>query len=102
MTGLHFTAPQVVEDGAFDIVLKTTGIGISIPTGASTLDGLIDAGVDPVHDCKRGDVEVCQMGFLDGIADHKDRMLNASEKAADKAMQICFSRSKSPRLVLNL
>jgi ferredoxin len=33
---------------------------------------LIEAGKDPVHDCKRGDCGICQVAVIDGIPDHRD------------------------------
>ena len=39
---------------------------------------------------------------LDGIPDHRDYILSESEKASNKVMQICISRAKTKRLVLDL
>jgi ferredoxin len=55
-----------------------------------------------LHDCKRGECGTCQVGVIDGIPDHRDFVLSAAEKAEGKLMQICVSRSKTPRLVLDL
>ena len=66
------------------------------------LDVLIDAGEEPLHDCKRGDCGICQTGVIDGIPDHRDYVLSDAERASNKVMQICVSRAKSKRLVLEL
>jgi vanillate O-demethylase ferredoxin subunit len=63
---------------------------------------LIDAGVDPMFDCKRGDCGICQTTVLEGVPDHRDYILSDSERAAGNLMQICVSRAKTPRLVLDL
>jgi vanillate O-demethylase ferredoxin subunit len=60
------------------------------------------AGLDPLHDCLRGDCGICQCGVVDGVPDHRDVILTDAERASNKVMQICVSRSRSPRLVLDL
>jgi hypothetical protein len=39
---------------------------------------------------------------LEGIPDHRDTILSDEERAANKSIMVCVSRSKSPRLVLDL
>jgi vanillate O-demethylase ferredoxin subunit len=98
-----FTAPQPkAGDQAFEVVLKNSGESFHIPAGKSILDVLIEAGKDPLHDCKRGDCGICQVEVVEGVPDHRDFILTDSQKAAGKLMQICVSRSKTPRLVLDL
>jgi vanillate O-demethylase ferredoxin subunit len=98
-----FTPPQPkAGDQAFEVVLKTSGESFHIPAGKSILDVLIEAGKDPMHDCKRGDCGICQVGVIEGVPDHRDFILSDSEKTGGKLMQICVSRSKTPRLVLDL
>jgi ferredoxin-NADP reductase len=98
-----FTAPQPkAGDQVFEVVLKSTGESFQIPAGKSILDVLIDAGKDPMHDCKRGDCGICQVGVIEGVPDHRDFILTDAEKAAGKMMQICVSRAKTQRLVLDL
>ncbi len=91
-----------VTDGSFEVVVKSSGQCFRIPAEKSILDVLIDAGVDPIHDCKRGECGVCQVGVIEGIPDHKDHILSDSERAENKVMHVCISRSKTPRLVLDL
>jgi ferredoxin-NADP reductase len=95
-------AAEVAGDQAFEVVLKSSGRNYQIPAGKSILDVLIEAGEDPMHDCKRGDCGICQVGVIEGVPDHRDYILSDAEKAAGKLMQICVSRSKSPRLVIDL
>jgi ferredoxin-NADP reductase len=98
-----FTAPQPkAGDQAFEVVLKSSGESFHIPAGKSILDVLIAAGKDPMHDCKRGDCGICQVGVIEGVPEHHDFILTDAEKAAGKLMQICVSRAKTPRLVLDL
>lgn len=96
------TAAPQAADQAFEVVLNRSGKSFQIPIGKSILDVLIAAGEDPMHDCKRGDCGICQVGVIEGVPDHRDFILSDAEKAAGKLMQICVSRSKTPRLVLDI
>jgi vanillate O-demethylase ferredoxin subunit len=98
-----FTAPEEkTGDASFEVELKSSGRVYEIPAGKTILDVLIDAGEDPMHDCKRGDCGICQTAVIEGIPDHRDYILSDSERASNKVMQICISRAKSRRLVLDL
>ena len=96
------SAAPLQGDQPFDVVLKSSGQTFLVPADKTILGVLIEAGVDPLHDCKRGDCGICQVGVIEGVPDHRDCVLSASERAAGKLIQICVSRSKTPRLVLDL
>lgn len=98
-----FTAvePQA-GDQSFEVVLKSSGESFVIPPSKTILDVLIAAGKEPLHDCKRGDCGICQVQVLEGVPDHRDYILTDAERAAGTKMQICVSRSKTPRLVIDL
>lgn len=91
-----------VSAGGFDVVIKSSGATYHVPPDKSILSVLIDAGLDPMHDCQKGECGVCQVTVLDGVPDHRDTVLSDSDRTSNKVMQICISRSKSPRLVLDL
>ena len=98
-----FSAPEEKSgDAGFEVELKSNGRVYEIPAGKSILDVLLEAGEDPMHDCKRGDCGICQTTVIEGIPDHRDYILSESEKASNKVMQICISRAKTKRLVLDL
>ncbi|AZV95513.1 oxidoreductase [Bordetella sp. J329] len=103
---LHFelfeTATPQEGDQAFEIELRQSGMVLQVPADRTIADVLEEAGCDPMYDCKRGECGVCSVDVLDGTPDHRDYFLSDSEKAAGKVIQICISRSKSPRLVLDL
>lgn len=98
-----FASPEEnAGDASFEVELRSSGRVYEIPPGKSILDVLIDAGEEPLHDCKRGDCGICQTGVIEGIPDHRDYVLSDAERASNKVMQICVSRAKSKRLVLEL
>lgn len=98
-----FSAPVIAAgDHAFNVVLAQRGQTVEVPADRSILDCLIDAGVDPMFDCQRGECGVCQVDVIEGEIDHRDYVLSDAEKASGKQMQICISRCKGTRLVLDL
>jgi vanillate O-demethylase ferredoxin subunit len=98
-----FSAPEALAaDHAFEVVLAQGGRSITVPADRSILDCLIDAGCDPLFDCRRGECGVCGTPVLDGEIDHRDYVLSALERREGRVMQICVSRCKGTRLVLDL
>lgn len=97
-------APPAAEagDAAFELVLAQSGRSLEVPADKSILDCLIDAGCDPMFDCRRGECGVCAADVIEGEIDHRDHVLSESERAAGKVIHICVSRCKGPRLVLDL
>ena len=95
-------AVQPVGDLAFEIELKSSGAIFQIPPDKTIVDVLNEAGLDPLFDCNKGECGVCQVGVLEGEPDHRDFILSEIERAENKLMQICVSRAKSARLVLDL
>ena len=77
-------------------------VHFTVPAGQSILDCLIEHGCDPMFDCKRGECGVCAVPVIEGEIDHRDYVLTAREKAQGNVMQICISRAKGARLVLDL
>jgi ferredoxin-NADP reductase len=90
------------SDKPFEVELKSTGQVIAVATGQTIIQALEAAGLDVLYDCQRGDCGICQCGVIAGVPDHRDVILSDNEKASNKVMQICVSRAKSERLVLDL
>lgn len=98
-----FGAPIAQEgDQPFEVELALSGQTLQVPADKSVLDVLIDAGLDPLFDCKRGECGVCATGVLSGDIDHRDYILTEREKAAGNIMHTCVSRCHGKRLVLDL
>ena len=92
----------MAEDAEIEVVLKRSGLTFVVPPDKSILQVLIEEAVDPMYDCQRGECGICQVAVLEGIPDHRDHILSDSERASNKVMQVCVSRAKTPRLVLDL
>jgi vanillate O-demethylase ferredoxin subunit len=90
------------SDSAFEVEIASSGQVFTIPPGRTIIEVLEEAGVDLIHDCQRGDCGICQTDVISGTPDHRDVVLSEAERAAGNVMQICVSRARSPRLVLDL
>lgn len=103
---IHFelftAAAEQAGDNAFEVEVQSTGEVFLVPPGKTIIEVLEAGGVDLVYDCQRGDCGICQTDVIAGEPDHRDVVLSDSEKNAGNVMQICVSRAKSARLVLDL
>ena len=90
------------ENLAFEVEIHSTGQVIQVNSNQTIINALEDAGLDPLYDCQRGDCGICQCDVISGEPDHRDIILTDEEKASNTVMQICVSRAKSKRLVIDI
>lgn len=86
----------------FEVELAQTGTVLRVPADQSVLAVVERAGVSVLSSCQEGTCGTCETIVLDGEPDHRDSVLTAEEQECGDAMMICVSRSRSPRLVLDL
>lgn len=99
----RFAAKQAAAvDGGFVISLVRSSKELTVPTGASVLDVLLDNGVSVDYSCREGICGCCEVAVLEGEVDHRDAILSTAERCANKTMMVCCSGAKSARLVLDL
>jgi tetrachlorobenzoquinone reductase len=91
-----------VGGSGFEIALARSDKSIQVPVDKSILDVLLDEGVDVAFSCMDGVCGSCKVGVLDGLPDHRDVVLSAEERAANRTMIVCCSRAASERLVLDI
>ena len=88
--------------GAFEVVLARSELTLTVPPDRSILDVVEEAGVGALSSCAEGTCGTCETPVLEGEPDHRDSVLDEDERDAATCMMICVSRSRSPRLVLDL
>lgn len=89
-------------DVAFEVVVK--GSGQTIPVGAdeTIMEALENAGFDTPFSCREGTCATCETRYVDGEVDHRDSVLGDDERETGDTLMICVSRSRTPRLVLDI
>ena len=70
------------------------GTQLTVPAGEALLDVLEAAGIEVMHDCRRGECGLCAMDVLalDGHIDHRDVFLSDAEKSGNRRICACVSR----------
>jgi ferredoxin-NADP reductase len=95
-------APETGPTEAFELELARSGLTLTVPPDRSVLDVVEEAGVAVDFSCREGTCGTCETDVLDGTPDHRDSLLTDDERVTGDTMFICVSRSRGPRLVLDL
>lgn len=92
----------MVGESEFVVHLLRSDLRQTVGAGETILDVARAAGLDVPHSCGRGTCGICEARVVEGVPDHRDRVLTMAERAAGRTMMICCSRSRTPVLVLDL
>lgn len=97
-------APPVSDVGLddFQVECRVSGVIVDVHAGEPMLDAIEDAGVALMSSCAEGVCGTCRTTVLDGVPDHRDAILSAAERESGSVVMPCVSRSKTPRLVLDI
>ncbi len=85
----------------FIVHLRHSGQTIHVGPEESLLDAMEAAGLAPPCLCRGGACGECKLPVLEGVPEHHDHYLSASERATNDAIMTCVSRAQSPELVLD-
>ncbi|MFC4943062.1 PDR/VanB family oxidoreductase [Pseudonocardia sp. GCM10023141] len=88
--------------GPFDVVLRRSGRRIHVDAETSLLSALERAGVAVLPSCREGTCGSCETAVLAGRPDHRDSVLDETDRTEGTTMMICVSRSLTPELELDL
>ena len=103
----RFAAAPVDEslaNAGFEVEIATSGEIITVLPQQSILQVLRAQGHQIETMCEEGLCGSCEVGLLEGEADHRDSVLTVDEQAEHSVLMVCCSRahSNSPRLKLDL
>jgi ferredoxin-NADP reductase len=103
----RFVAGETVEydegdNTAFEVELRKTGAVVSVPPDKTMLHAILEALPYFMYACEEGYCGTCLATVLDGVPDNRDSCLSDAEREEGKVVITCVSRSKTPRIVLDL
>ncbi|TGD96804.1 cytochrome P450/oxidoreductase [Methylobacterium nonmethylotrophicum] len=82
------------KETAFAVVLKDSGLTLTVAQDQTLLDAIQAAGIDLACDCREGLCGSCEVELVAGEVDHRDRVLSRAERAEGRRMMACCSRSR--------
>jgi len=99
-TPKEMEAPE--NEDSFEVELRASGLTVTVPPDKSILECVDEAGIYTVSSCQEGTCGSCETVVLEGTPEHRDSLMTPAEQEASETMMICVSRSRCPRLVLDL
>jgi cytochrome P450/ferredoxin-NADP reductase len=94
---------EVNTDGApFTVVAARSQVTFEVQPGERIADKLLAHGIEVRMSCQSGVCGTCVTRVIDGMPDHRDHVQTAREKASNRSITVCCSRSKTRRLVLDI
>ncbi|WP_329242232.1 PDR/VanB family oxidoreductase [Streptomyces sp. NBC_01478] len=88
--------------GEFEVVLARSGLRLTVPADRSVLDVVREKFPDVPYSCEEGYCGTCETPVTAGLPDHRDTVIELSERPTATSMMICVSRCLSPVLELDL
>ena len=102
MSAPDLSQTPIAADGTFDVQLQKSGQTLSVTKDQSILKVLQDAGHDVPFSCSEGICGTCLTKVVAGTPDHWDMYLTPEEQAKGDVIMVCYSRSQTACLVLDL
>ena len=87
---------------SYTVELRRSGKTITVTPDTTLYQALNAAKVAVPFSCEEGICGSCETRVIEGEPDHRDSVLTATERAANRVMMVCVSGCKSERLVLDL
>ncbi|SPM34850.1 Ferredoxin-NADP reductase [Mycobacterium rhizamassiliense] len=99
-------APTAEQEAAaleqFEVVCQRSGVTLEVGANQSILELVEATGIPITTSCYEGVCGSCEARVLEGLPDHRDSVLSASQRESGEVMLICVSRSCTEKLVLDL
>jgi vanillate O-demethylase ferredoxin subunit len=90
------------NDSEFAVRIASSGKSYRVARGTTVLEVLSAHGIVIPRSCEQGVCGTCVTGVLEGVPDHRDRVLSSAERARNDRFTPCCSRALSEQLVLDL
>ena len=87
---------------AFEVVAKRSGKTVQVAADQTIVEALATVGIKVRMSCEQGICGTCLCDVLEGEPEHRDQFLTDDEKEDNDQILLCCSRSRSPRLVLDI
>jgi ferredoxin-NADP reductase/DMSO/TMAO reductase YedYZ heme-binding membrane subunit len=86
----------------FQVELRRSGHVLTVPAERTLLAVIRDAVPTAASSCEEGFCGTCRLRVLAGVPDHRDTVLPATQRDRRDVIYPCVSRSRGPRLVVDL
>ena len=90
------------DDREFTVKIASSGKSYRVEKGVTALKVLTDHGIILPRSCEQGVCGTCLTGVLNGIPEHRDRILTKEERDRNDRFTPCCSRATSDEIVLDL
>jgi len=79
----------------FSVTVPQYGRTVEVRADQTMLDALMEAGIDMVYDCRRGECGLCAVSIVDASTpiDHRDVFFSPEERHEGEKMCACVSRA---------
>ncbi|MDA3559584.1 PDR/VanB family oxidoreductase [Acinetobacter sp. AOR15_HL] len=98
----YFQIETDTSGDSFEVVAERSGKIIMVEAGETILQALAKEGIEIEMSCEQGVCGTCMCDVIEGEPDHRDVYFTDEEKASNEQILVCCSRSKTPRLVLDI
>lgn len=98
----YFKAEVSVTGGAFTVEARRSGKTVAVSPGQSIAAAMLEAGIAIPLSCEQGVCGTCLVDVIGGTPDHRDMFQTDEEKASNRQITPCCSRSLSPTLILDV
>lgn len=98
----YFGADVDTTGGGFEVLAAASGKTVRVAEGQTIVAALATIGIRVEVSCEEGVCGTCVCTVLEGECDHRDVYLTPEEREVNDQIMTCCSRSRSPRLVLDI
>lgn len=97
------SAPTCPANGAgFDVLLAQSNRTLTVAADENLLEVLEGAGCTVPNSCRAGICGTCLVAVLSGAVDHRDELLTDEQRASNRMILPCVSRSTGGLIVLDI